>query len=264
MNRREFVTGGIGAFFVATAGRVVGAGAPSNRVRLAIMGCHEKGRGKTVLTESPSFTDVGTNKVWYVVTAPNYAAITNYAWVVIDPRPATVTADNKTKEYGQADPALTVTVTGLVGSDTVTNAISRAPGEAYGDYAITPTGDARQGNYAVTYEPGTLTITHEGVKSLWICDHEDAGANKIYLAFKPERTQGEVTAEFVKRLDADNRIQVAYATTEAGLAKATPQVVHLRDATAQLGLKQGWVWVTVDVTGHLDATLLLWQVLIAE
>ena len=49
MNRREFITAGTGAFFVAAANRVFGAGAASNRVRLCIVGCHEKGRGFAVM-----------------------------------------------------------------------------------------------------------------------------------------------------------------------------------------------------------------------
>lgn len=49
MNRREFITVGAGAFFVASANRVFGAAAPSNRVRLAIVGCHELGRGINVM-----------------------------------------------------------------------------------------------------------------------------------------------------------------------------------------------------------------------
>ena len=49
MNRRDFIAGGAGAFFVAAAGRAFGAAAPSNRVRLAIVGCHEKGRGITIM-----------------------------------------------------------------------------------------------------------------------------------------------------------------------------------------------------------------------
>lgn len=40
---------GAGAFFVASSNRVFGAGAPSNRVRLAIVGCHAKGRGSSVM-----------------------------------------------------------------------------------------------------------------------------------------------------------------------------------------------------------------------
>jgi len=49
MNRRDFIKSGTGAFFAAAAGKAVGAGAASNRVRLAIVGCHANGRGFTVM-----------------------------------------------------------------------------------------------------------------------------------------------------------------------------------------------------------------------
>ena len=49
MNRREFIKQGTGAFFIAAADRVLGAGAASNRVRLAIIGCREGGRGFCVM-----------------------------------------------------------------------------------------------------------------------------------------------------------------------------------------------------------------------
>ncbi len=49
MSRRDFAKAGAGLFFVTAAGRAVGAGAPSNRVRLAVMGCHEGGRGRSVM-----------------------------------------------------------------------------------------------------------------------------------------------------------------------------------------------------------------------
>ena len=74
-----------------------------------------------------------------------------------------VKADNKTKVYGAVDPELTATVTGLVGEDTINYTLSRVTGENVGPYTITPAGDAVQGNYTVTYEPGTLTITAKAV-----------------------------------------------------------------------------------------------------
>ena len=49
MNRRDFVKAGSGVFALAAANRVLGDAAPSNRVRLAIVGCHAKGRGQTVM-----------------------------------------------------------------------------------------------------------------------------------------------------------------------------------------------------------------------
>ena len=47
--RRDFLKKGAGAFAIAAAGCATGDAAPSNRVRLAIVGCHAKGRGQTVM-----------------------------------------------------------------------------------------------------------------------------------------------------------------------------------------------------------------------
>ena len=49
MNRRNFIKAGSGAFAIASAGCAIGDAAASNRVRLAIVGCHQKGRGQTVM-----------------------------------------------------------------------------------------------------------------------------------------------------------------------------------------------------------------------
>lgn len=49
LDRRNFIKTGAGAFFAAAAGTALGVNAPSNRVRLAIVGCHAKGRGFAIL-----------------------------------------------------------------------------------------------------------------------------------------------------------------------------------------------------------------------
>src|ERR1019366_8144908 len=74
-----------------------------------------------------------------------------------------VTADAKTKTYGAADPAFTVTYAGFVNGETSavlggTLAFARAPGENVGSYLITPSGQT-SGNYAITFNTGTLSIT---------------------------------------------------------------------------------------------------------
>ena len=90
----------------------------------------------------------------YIVTVANNGTLT------ISAKEVTVTADDKSKTYGDTtDPELTATVTGLVGEDTVDYTLSREPGENVGTYTITPSGEATQGNYTVTFETGTLTIT---------------------------------------------------------------------------------------------------------
>ena len=72
--------------------------------------------------------------------------------------PATVKANDVSKYRGEADPPLTVTITGLFGSDALTYTVSRRSGENAGTYTITPTGAANQGNYTVSYVKGTFTI----------------------------------------------------------------------------------------------------------
>ena len=79
--------------------------------------------------------------------------------LAITRRPVTVTANSYQKTYGKEDPTFTATVEGTLGTDKVTYNISREDGEAAGkSYALTPSGEKEQGNYKVTYKPGTLTI----------------------------------------------------------------------------------------------------------
>jgi len=81
----------------------------------------------------------------------------------IVPKPVTVTPDAAGKAYGDADPTLTATVEGVVGSDRVAYTLSRAPGENVGSYNVTAEGAAIQGNYAVTYAEGIFTIERASV-----------------------------------------------------------------------------------------------------
>ena len=77
----------------------------------------------------------------------------------VTPKPVTVKADNLEKMSGEEDPSLTATVTGLIGEEAINYTLSRAEGDDPGTYTITPAGNGLQGNYSVTYETGTLTIT---------------------------------------------------------------------------------------------------------
>ena len=70
----------------------------------------------------------------------------------------TVKADNKTKVEGEADPALTYTVEGLLGSDSLTGALARTEGETAGKYDITIGTLAASANYKVEFTKGELEI----------------------------------------------------------------------------------------------------------
>jgi len=109
---------------------------------------------------APTWTDVTAAQTVYVKAVnANYEDATASATVTITPKAVTVTANDKSKVYGTADPALDATVAGTLGTDTVTYTTSRVAGENVGTYTITPAGEATQGNYSVTYATGTLTIT---------------------------------------------------------------------------------------------------------
>jgi len=116
----------------------------------------------TVLSREPG-NNVGTYEITVqAANNPNYTMTLVNGTLTINPKPVTVTADSKSKIYGTADPELTAAVSGMAGkekaSSLITYTLSRDAGENVGSYTITPAGEARQGNYEVTYVTGTLEI----------------------------------------------------------------------------------------------------------
>ncbi|MBQ3737269.1 MAG: InlB B-repeat-containing protein [Candidatus Methanomethylophilaceae archaeon] len=93
----------------------------------------------------------------------------------------TVTADDKSRVYGSADPKLTATVTWQTGgpAGTVSYTLSRATGEDVGAYVISVSAESNE-NYDVTVQPGTFSI----LKASITIDADDA--SKIYGSVDPE------------------------------------------------------------------------------
>ena len=119
--------------------------------------------GKTWSETLPSITNVGTLNVTAKAENKNYKDVTVDYTLKVTRKAVTVTADNKSKVFGEKDPELTATVTGTIGKDTVEYTLSRKAGEDVGTYTITPSGKAEQTNYKVTYATGTLTITRQSI-----------------------------------------------------------------------------------------------------
>jgi hypothetical protein len=128
------------------------------------------GQGNKVVQVSNLLMANGTNNPLsnYTVTYINNTTST------ITPRPITVTADNQTKVFGSNDPTLTYTYTptstgvGVAPGESISNVLSGVltrdkfgtiPGEMVGSYGITQGTMLANSNYALTYAPGTLTIT---------------------------------------------------------------------------------------------------------
>ena len=119
--------------------------------------------GETWSETLPSITDVGTLNVKAKAENKNYKDVTVDYTLKVTRKAVTVTADNKSKLFGETDPKLTAKVAGTLGDDTVKYTLSREAGEAAGKYEITVKGDKLQGNYTVTYVAGTLTITSQSI-----------------------------------------------------------------------------------------------------
>ncbi|BBI99571.1 hypothetical protein FGKAn22_12640 [Ferrigenium kumadai] len=94
------------------------------------------------------------------IDAGNYTLGSTSASTVADITPAslTVTANVLNKTYGAADPALGYVATGVIGTDTLTGAQTRAAGENVGTYAISQ-GTLTNPNYTIAYTGSSLGIT---------------------------------------------------------------------------------------------------------
>ena len=83
--------------------------------------------------------------------------------LTINKVPIIITAENKTKVYGAANPILTYTYSGLVNGDLATATwptilTTALPNSTVGTYPIIPSA-ATDPNYTITYVEGTLTVT---------------------------------------------------------------------------------------------------------
>jgi gliding motility-associated-like protein len=83
----------------------------------------------------------------------------------VTPAPLTITAEDTTRPYGQANPEFTFSYSGFQNNETEVQLVAPPQGlttatetSQSGDYPITVAG-AEDSNYRFTYEPGTLKVT---------------------------------------------------------------------------------------------------------
>jgi hypothetical protein len=93
----------------------------------------------------------------------NYALATKTVLINVQKRPLTISADNKTRVFGQTNPVFSATITGVQNGDNITasNTSPATVDSPVGSYDIVPTlidPDGRLVNYVVTINNGVLTI----------------------------------------------------------------------------------------------------------
>ncbi len=154
----------------ANASRIYGD--PNPTFAFAIAG-FVNGETSAVVSGSPSCTSADSTSAvgsYPIVCTIGSLSATNYSFtfvsgtLTITPAALTVTADNATRLYGDANPVFTGTLTGIKNGDNITAAYSTiaTAGSAVGTYAITPTlvdPTSKLANYTVTSNNGVLTIT---------------------------------------------------------------------------------------------------------
>ena len=219
----------------------------------------------------------------YAITPAGAAVQGNYnvsyvpSTLTITPANVTVKADAKSKYFGTADPTLTATVTGLQNGDAenaITYTISRAQagtadGENVGEYVITPTGAATQGNYTVTYDtakltinPVDVTVTVTGNTAMLV----ENGSNQSVEGFTAtaSNSQYKVSGENPDfRLKANETAVATRSTvgkTYMGLTASKFENVNSNYNVTIQEVTDGWIeivptgTVIVNITGHTATT----------
>ncbi|MEQ9105918.1 MAG: MBG domain-containing protein, partial [Limnobacter sp.] len=119
-------------------------------------------------TAASSSTEVGAYAIQAelgtLVSDMGYQFSTQNGTLSIDQRAITVSADAKSKVYGNVDPTLTYSVNSgnLVNGDTLNGALNRTVGENVGTYTIDASA-LQNGNYLITAQNGTLSIDQRAI-----------------------------------------------------------------------------------------------------
>jgi len=168
---------------------------------------------------SLEYKDAGEYTVYYKVSADGYLDVTGSEVIKIDRADVTVKADDKSKSFCDEDPSLTAEITGLQESDSenvLKYSLNREKGNGIGKYIITPSGESVQGNYNVSYETGTFTIS---IKSVTEPDIILNGNDFVYNG-KPHVP--EVTVKDGNTVIPESEYDVSYSdNVNAGTATVT-------------------------------------------
>jgi probable HAF family extracellular repeat protein len=145
--------------------------------------------GVTFTTPATAGSAVGTYPITPGgVSSANYTVSFVEGTLTVTRAALTVTAQNATKVYGEANPAFSATIAGFVNADdegdlggTLSYATAANAASGVGSYAVTPSG-VTSPNYTVTFVDGTLTVTPATLTVT------AAPASKVYGAAMPTFT----------------------------------------------------------------------------
>jgi len=192
----------------------------------------------TLGTTALKFSSVGDYPITVTLGSnPNYSVTPNNGTLHIDPKAATVTAEDKTKNYGDDNPSFTATVTGTINGDTLNFTLTSMASKFsnVGDYPITVMLGSNP-NYSVTPNNGTLHIDPKTASVTANNKTKDYGDDNPAL-----------TATVVGEVSGGDAINYTLSTTAVKLS-----VVGEYPITVALGSNPNYTVSKTDGTLHID------------
>ncbi|ADQ81040.1 cell surface receptor IPT/TIG domain protein [Paludibacter propionicigenes WB4] len=198
----------------------------------------------TALIGTLSFTGTAVTAITagldYIITPSGYSS-DNYTITYengkldISKRPITITADAKSKTYGDADPALTAQISSgtIVTGDVASGSLVRTTGETAADYAIDLGTYTYGSNYTETFVPANLTIGKRAITLTAVADTKTYDGTTVSTAIPTVGT-----------LATGDAINVAPTQTFDNAAVGTTHVL----TASGLTIKNG----NTDVTSNYD------------
>jgi len=217
----------------------------------------------------PTSTDAGVFTAWAATTQNGAESTRTQATLTVLPREITITADDKEKVFGDADPDLTWSITEgtLVTGDEITGDLTREAGEDVGTYAIEQGTLAISDNYDLTFVPGEFTIVSDNILITVTAETK----SKVYGDADPELTwvltSGalEPGDEITGSLTRDAGEDVGdYAITQGTLAAPDNYDLTFVDGTLSITQRQLVINVAPQTKVYGDADPDLTYVLIDE
>ena len=192
--------------------------------------------------------------------APNYTISFTGAKFTITAATLAITADDKTKIYGAADPDLTYTVTGLKYEDAkesvLSGALARVTGEQVGAYAINQGSLTASNNYTISFTGANLTITKTGLtitanNNSITYGEAPAGSGVTYSGFVEGDDESKLD---VSTLDYDysytqfGDVGNNYTITPKGLTSDNYDITFVAGTLTVVQKEVGFTWKNTEFT----------------
>ena len=184
----------------------------------------------TINSSTGAVTIIGAGTTTVTATVADgtnwtYAQKTATYTLNVSQKALTITAVAKSKTYGDADPALTYTSSGLVGTDAITGSLTRVSGENVGTYAIQQGTLTAGSNYSISYTGANLTVNRA------ILTAKADGKSRTYGSSNPSFT---VTVTGFKNGETASTA-AGYTAPTASCSATTSSNVGSYDITASGG-----------------------------